>query len=145
MSATTKRATGRVYQLTVSVRDSTPLIWRRLLVTNDTTIAHLHDVLQIAMGWEDMHLQQFRTHGKAYGIYRDGGISFADNPHHVVLTAFKLRTGERFVYDYDMGDVWRHDMRLEDVLPLDVRKHDPVCTASDGDCPPEDWGGCAGW
>jgi hypothetical protein len=98
MSATTtKQVTVRVYQLKISLRDITPLIWRRLLVTSDTTIARLHAVLQIAMGWEDLHLHQFRIHGKTYGIYRTGGISFADDPHQVILSDFKLRKGERFV------------------------------------------------
>ncbi len=121
------------------------MIWRRLLVASDTTIAQLHDVLQITMGWEDMHLHQFRIHGKAYGIYRDGGISFADNPHQVMLADFKLRKGERFLYEYDMGDFWQHDIRLEQVLPRDTSTRYPVCTAGDGDCPPEDCGGSWGY
>lgn len=69
MSATTTPTTIRVYQLKVALRDISPLIWRRLLVTSNTTIAQLHDIVQIAMGWEDLHLHQFRIHGKAYGIY----------------------------------------------------------------------------
>jgi len=145
MSAAKKQAIVRVYQLKVSLHAITPLIWRRLLVTSDTTIAQLHAVLQIAMGWEDLHLHQFRIHGKTYGIYRDGGISFADDPHQVILADFKLRSGERFSYEYDMGDFWQHDLRLEAVLPLDPRKHYPVCTAGAGDCPPEDCGGPWGY
>ncbi len=146
MSATTtKQATVTVYQLKVALRDITPLIWRRLLVTSDTTIAQLHDVLQIAMGWEDLHLHQFRIHGKTYGIYRDGGISFADDPHQVNLADFKMRKSERFVYEYDMGDFWQHDLRLEAVLPLEPRTRYPVCTDGAGDCPPEDCGGPWGY
>lgn len=96
MSAAKQLATVTVYQVKVALRDITSMIWRRLLMTSDTTIAQLHDVLQIAMGWEDVHPHQFRIHGKAYGIYRDGGISFADNPHQVLLSDFKLRQAERF-------------------------------------------------
>jgi hypothetical protein len=145
MNAAKQQATVTVYQLKVSLRHISPLIWRRLLVTSDTTIAQLHAIVQIAMGWEDLHLHQFRIHGKTYGIDRDGGISFADDPYQVILADFKLRTGERFVYEYDMGDCWQHDLRLEAVLPLEPRKHYPVCTASAGDCPPEDCGGPWGY
>jgi len=141
MSAATKQPTIRVYQLKVSLRAVTPMIWRRLRVTSDTTIAQLHAVLQIAMGWEDLHLHQFRIHGKTYGIYRAGGISFADDPHQVTLADFKPRRTERFIYEYDMGDYWQHDVRLEQILPFDPHKHYPVCTAGTGDCPPEDCGG----
>lgn len=138
----------QVYQLKVVLRHCSPTIWRRLLVTSDTTIAQLHSILQIAMGWEDLHLYRFRIFGKEYGIYRDGGILFDDNPFQVKLSDFRLRPGERFEYEYDMGDFWQHDIRLEHVSPLDPfdpRKIYPLCIAGAGDCPPEDCGGPAGY
>ena len=97
-------------------------------------------MMQIAMGWEDLHLHQFRVHGKAYGVEGECGITFVDSPHRVTLADFKLRKGEKFVYEYDMGDFWEHDIRLEQTLPLDERKRYPVCIAGGGDCPPEDCG-----
>jgi hypothetical protein len=36
-----------VYQLHVWLREISPLIWRRLLVSSDSTIADLHYILQI--------------------------------------------------------------------------------------------------
>ncbi|HSH78243.1 MAG TPA: plasmid pRiA4b ORF-3 family protein [Herpetosiphonaceae bacterium] len=145
MSSALHPATVKVYQLKVSLRDISPLIWRRLLVTSDTSIAHLHAILQIALGWEDVHLHRFHIHGKDYGSSCLGGIVFNDNPHVVRLSAFKLRARERFLYEYDMGDGWQHDIRLERVLPLDPRTTYPVCTAGAGDCPPEDCGGPWGY
>ena len=145
MNATKQPAVVKVYQLRVALRLVTPMVWRRLLVTSDTTIAQLHAVLQTVMGWEDLHLHQLRIHGKAYGVYRDGGILFDDNPHQVLLSDFRLRKGERFVYEYDMGDFWQHDIRLEQALPLDPKRRYPICTAGEGDCPPEDCGGPAGY
>jgi hypothetical protein len=145
MSADQPQPSGQVYQLKVALRDCSPLIWRRLLVTSDTTIAQLHPILQIAMGWEDLHLHRFRLYGKEYGMYREGGLLFDDNPFQIKLSDFKLRPGERFEYEYDMGDCWQHDIRLEQVLPLDPRKTYPVCIAGAGDCPPEDSGGPLGY
>lgn len=145
MSAETHQAPATVYQLKISLRDISPMIWRRLLVTKDTTIAQLHDILQTIMGWEDLHLHQFRVYGKAYGVYRDGGMCFADDPYQVTLATFKLRVGERFVYEYDMGDFWQHDIRLERVLPVDPSKAYPMCIGGAGDCPPEDCGGPRGY
>ena len=145
MSTDKHQAPVTVYQLKVSLRDISPMIWRRLLVPSSTTIAQLHDILQTAMGWEDLHVHQFRVYGKAYGISRDGGMLFDDNPSQVTLADFKLRARERFVYEYDMGDFWQHDIRIERVLPLDLRKTYPVCTGGAGDCPPEDCGGPSGY
>src|SRR5205085_427262 len=116
MPAATPPASDRVYQLKVSLRGISPLVWRRLLVRADTSIAQLHDILQIAMGWEDEHLHRFPLHGRDYGVAREGGLCFSDNPHQVRLADFRLRQGERFVYEYDLHDFWQHDVRLEQVL-----------------------------
>lgn len=145
MSADPQPVSVKVYQLKVSLRDISPMIWRRLLVTDTTTIAHLHDILQTALGWEDLHLHRFRIYGKAYGIYRVGGIIFDDNPYTVVLSDFKLRAGERFSYEYDLGDSWCHDIRLERILLHAPHKRYPLCIGGAGDCPPEDCGGPVGY
>jgi hypothetical protein len=57
-----------VYQLRVVVRGVSPLIWRRLLILADTTIADLHAVLQVAFGWTGTHLHRFVVQGREYGI-----------------------------------------------------------------------------
>jgi len=46
-----------VYQLRVVLRGISPLIWRRLLVRSDSTVADLHSTLQTAFGWSDDHLK----------------------------------------------------------------------------------------
>ncbi len=45
-----------VYQLVITIEDVTPRIWRRLVVTSETTLAQLHTYLQIAFEWDDFHL-----------------------------------------------------------------------------------------
>jgi len=42
-----------------AARHSSP-IWRRIQVWEDATLAQLHRVLQMVMGWEDYHLHEFR-------------------------------------------------------------------------------------
>jgi hypothetical protein len=61
----------------------------------------------------------------------------------VQLRDLKLRRLERFVYEYDFGDSWIHDLRLEATLPVDPRKTYPVCVAGKCSAPPEDCGGPA--
>jgi hypothetical protein len=137
--------TDTVYQLKIHLRGVTPMVWRRVLIKASASIADLHAIIQAVMGWEDLHLHQFHIHGKTYGIYRDGGMHFRDDPRQVRLHDFKLRQGERFLYDYDMGDFWDHEIRLERIVPLEPRKKYPVCTGGHGDCPPEDCGGPSGF
>src|SRR5262249_40962495 len=57
---------GLVYQFKVTLEDSMPPIWRRIQVP-DCTLGELHEVLQVAMGWEDAHLHQFVVRGDYYG------------------------------------------------------------------------------
>lgn len=145
MSSDQPQSSVQLYQFKVVLRDCSPMIWRRLLVTSDTSIAQLHHIVQTVMGWEDLHLHRFRVYGKEYGIYREGGMLFDDDPYQVLLSSFKLRAGERFVYEYDMGDFWQHDIRLERVLLPEANKTYPLCIAGGGNCPPEDCGGPPGY
>ncbi len=97
MSAEATPPKERLYQLKFSLQGISPMIWRRLLVPGSTSIAELHHIIQIAMGWENCHLHRFRIYAREYGISYIGGISFSDNPHEVRLADFGFRAGDRVV------------------------------------------------
>jgi hypothetical protein len=141
MPENTTPASPTVYQLRVVVRGVSPLIWRRLLLRADTTIAGLHAVVQAAFGWDGEHLHRFVIHGVEYGIGYVGGVGFRDDPHLVRLVDLGLRPTERFVYDYDFTDGWRLDLRLEQVLVMDPGRVYPRCTGGRRAGPPEGCGG----
>ena len=129
------------YQLKVVLRGISPMIWRRLVLAGDSTIVDLHFVLQIAFGWRDGHLHRFRIHGREYGIGRRGGRSFPDDPHHVHLTDLAFQPREHFLYEYDFHDHWQHDIRVEQIHPVDPSHAYPRCVAGKRAGPPEDCGG----
>src|ERR1700751_2519457 len=89
------------YQFKVVVRGISPMIWRRLLLRSDHSIADLHYTIQIAMGWSDSHLHRFHIHSKDYGVAHEGGLTFSDDPDRVRLAQFGFRLRERFLYEYD--------------------------------------------
>jgi hypothetical protein len=130
-----------VYQLRVVLRGISPLIWRRLLVGGNTTMAGLHDVLQVAFGWSGDHLHCFKVHGREYGLHYDGGPFFRDDARQVRLGGLGLRGGERFVYDYDLGALWRHDLRVEQITDPEPGRAYPRCTGGRRAGPPENCGG----
>lgn len=138
---TTTFAHVDVYQFRIYLGEISPLIWRRLLVRSDSTIADLHYTIQIAMGWRDCHLNRFLIHGKEYGVYQPGGTVFRNRADQVVLADFQFRPCERFLYEYDFGDGWQHKVRLEKKLPLDPKKSYPLCIGGARQAPPEDCGG----
>jgi hypothetical protein len=94
-----------VYQLRVVLRGISPLIWRRILVRSDSTIADLHATLQLACGWRDEHPHRFVVNGREYGISYAGGLTFRD-AHDIRLADLGFEPGERFVYEYDFTDRW---------------------------------------
>jgi outer membrane receptor protein involved in Fe transport len=105
-----------ILQLRAVLRGISPLIWRRLLVPSDTSIAQLHYVLQVAVGWEDMYLHRFEIRGREYGLSRESGMFFDADAGKVRISDLKLRRMERFTYEYDFGDSWVHDIRIEATL-----------------------------
>jgi hypothetical protein len=73
------------YQLRVVMRGVSPIVWRRLLVSSQTSVAQLHEILQIVFDWDDDHLHAFHIHGVEYGIPRPGSMGFRDNARTVHL------------------------------------------------------------
>jgi len=130
-----------VYQLRVYLRKISPMIWRRLLVRSDSSVADLHYALQIVMNWTDFHLHQFHIRGKRYGVARLEGPWFQDRAEDVRLNRFQFRLRERFLYEYDFFDQWEHEIRIEQILPFDSQKQYPICIGGANAAPPEDCGG----
>jgi Plasmid pRiA4b ORF-3-like protein len=130
-----------IYQLKVVLLGISPIIWRRLLVRSDSTIADLHHTLQITFGWSDDHLHRFLIHGRQYGIAYIGGITFRDDPRRIKLSDLGLRVKEKFFYEYDFNDRWRHLIRVEAILPSESDQRYPVCIGGKRTAPPEDCGG----
>ena len=53
--------------------------------------------------------------------------------------------GETIHYEYDFGDGWQHELKIEKVLPPEADARYPRCLAGKRACPPEDCGGVPGY
>lgn len=145
------KATAPVYRVKISLKDSTPLTWRQLLVSSETKLSQFHQILQIAMGWTDSHLHLFRVGTVSFSYpHRPGDLeemTAVDERSvklcHLVPLIRPFRGEFRFEmeYVYDLGDSWEHEIIFEDVLLPDAKQKAPVCLAGENDCPPEDSGG----
>ena len=85
-----------IYQLRVVLCGVSPLVWRRLLVISETSLAELHEILQNAFDWSGEYLHRFLIHGAAYEVPCIGGIVFREDARKVPLSRFRLHCGERF-------------------------------------------------
>jgi hypothetical protein len=141
MTTEINNSTDEVYQLKISLQGIKPMIWRRVLVSSGSSIADLHYTIQIAMEWDDVHLHQFHIRNENFGIHRSGGIHFSHDPKQVLLSSFAFEVSETFTYEYDFGDDWLHNIRIEKILKCNPKKTYPICTAGKYATPPEDCGG----
>jgi len=101
-------------------------------------------MLQAAMGWTDSHLHCFRIGDELYGMqfddYPEGEI---DETSVTVIGA--LSGHRRFVYEYDFGDSWDHDVVVEATWTMPSGLKFAVCVDGQNACPPEDCGGVPGY
>ena len=136
-----------VYQLKVILAGSQPPIWRRVQIRSTTTLGRLHNILQTVMGWTNSHLHQFIV-GEARFSDPDfdpyGELDFADE-QMVRLNEIVGAEGDHFVYEYDFGDCWQHDLLVEQIAESAPGVRYPICLAGARACPPEDCGGIWGF
>lgn len=151
-AADSRPAPGQILQLKVTLRDISPPVWRRIVVDGGRSLHHLHDVIQAAFDWYDLHEHEFEIDGEQFGV-----CDTADDPtllhdERRVRIDRVLGSGPA-LYVYDLGDNWVHDIVVEasfDAVDFDRKRDDPgtsckptVPDCVDGErmCPPEDSGG----
>jgi hypothetical protein len=62
-----------IVQIKVWLLGISPMVWRRVLVPVRLTLRELHGIIQVAMGWESIHLYQFRLRAGAVRLVGAGG------------------------------------------------------------------------
>lgn len=134
-----------IFQLKITLKETKPLIWRRVQTRADTTLEQLQHIIQIAMGWGGGHLHQFIV-GETYYTHPEEAAELeAESTRSTKLNEVVAAAKDRFFYEYDFGDSWVHEIRVEKILPAEEGGRYPVCVAGARACPPEDCGGPWGY
>ncbi len=145
MTPTKSTTDAPIYQIKVTLENSKPSIWRRILVRSDVTLARLHRILQVVMGWGDYHLHQFIVGQTYFGEpHPDYGSEMYDEKR-VKLNQIVPGEGFKFRYEYDFGDSWLHQLLVEKIAPPEPGQHYPACVKGRRASPPEDVGGVWGY
>lgn len=137
-----------VYQLKVTLEGIRPPIWRRIQVRGDISLFKLHKILQEVMGWSDYHLHRFIIDGESYSVIsREADMLGDDFKNEKRFKLSKVIPGEKFkfVYEYDFGDSWYHEILVEKIFEPDEELKHPVCLKGKRSAPPEDCGGDSGY
>lgn len=67
------------------------------------------------------------------------------NERRVTVAQLVPEAGSSFVYEYDFGDSWEHEILVEQILEPEEHVHYPLCIGGARACPPEDVGGVPGY
>ncbi|MDR2381511.1 MAG: plasmid pRiA4b ORF-3 family protein [Bifidobacteriaceae bacterium] len=160
---------GSAIRLRVDLEDAEVPVWRVIEVDADITLADLHLVIQLAMGWLDYHLHAFsegdpHQHGPASGrrwetkdLSSDPDEDASDEAETLVNEVLSEHR-RRLFYEYDFGDSWIHRIEWIGQAPREPAEdpaqepaQEPGETAlarvldGGGRCPLEDSGGVDGW
>ena len=145
MSQARIKKDAKVYQLKVTLKGSKPPIWRRVQVKDNIRLGDLHSVIQCVMGWDGGHLHQFIHQGQYFGEPSDDDCDRVADEEKVRLSDLHLRAKTKFVYEYDFGDGWMHDIVVEKTLSVEKGVDYPRCIDGKRACPPDDCGGIWGF
>ncbi len=145
MATKPSTAASSIYQLKITLHDSHPPIWRRVLVPGNFSLYKLHQVIQISMGWTDTHMHHFIVGGEFYSIPSAEDFMPVKDERRVTLEKIAPSLKRKFDYEYDFGDSWRHSVVVEKILPPVPGETYPRCIKGKRACPPEDVGGIWGY
>ena len=153
-------------QLRVTLLDSTPTIWRRVILDPRLTLAQLHTVFQLSFGWNNSHLHDFLgLGGVRYATPAPSPLGIDDfdkaaiDERKVCLAQVFTATKTKLMYEYDLGDSWMHAVVLEGTVDSETidypfetfihrgkgaasgKKRAAMCIAGQLAGPPDDSGG----
>ena len=137
-----------IARLKITLDNVKPAVTRRIEVPLAIRLDRLHLAIQVAMGWTDSHLYEFRIRDIGWGTpdpewnYRSGPL---DARKATLLTVLEDTGAKTFKYLYDFGDGWQHTIKIERISPADPNATYPILIEAIGRCPPEDVGGPPGY
>jgi hypothetical protein len=130
-------------------------IWRRIAMRDNQTLDDLHEAIYLAFDRDDEHMYSFyfpRPGQKGRAALR-GAVEythpfnaadpgpFADKPaanaKKTKLSALGLEPGRTFMYLFDFGDEWWHEITVEQTDAPDDKGRYPRIVEKKGDSPPQ--------
>lgn len=103
---------GKGLQFKIIIKDSSPSVWRRIVVPDYINFAQLHEVIQAVFGWENAHLHDF--YFPKIDVRIPGAAPFGNEEMYENIRVKNLLGFVKwFYYTYDYGDNWVHRIEIE--------------------------------
>jgi hypothetical protein len=137
-----------ITRVRIELEGTEPLVWRELDLPLSTTLATLHDIIQLVMRWQGYHLHEFVVGEKFYGVPDPDDVYDERTVYKeksIRIGALMERGVREFLYLYDFGDNWRHRITMNEARLGDPGVEYPCFVAGARRAPPEDVGGISGF
>ena len=126
------------YQLKITVKGSSPPIWRRVVVPSGITFADLDQIIEYLFGWTHSHLYDFRILDEDLLIIEEPDSYYEEEANVEIIDDYFYETA-KINYTYDFGDCWEHTILVE--KEVDYDENFPIVLKSKGPNLIEDCGG----
>ena len=121
-------------QFKIHILGISPQIFRRFVVRDSTSVAQLHHLIQMIVGWDGNFLHEFHIWGRYYG-------SFYSNDCKVALSHFAFKEKDKFIYTYNFYEFWEYELCVEKITPLSANHYSPKVISGKRVCSIEGIGG----
>ena len=143
------------YHIRIKLNKTSLPIWRELKVPSNITLEVFSFLIIEAMGWQNIHLHQFKKGDIYYKntacINQDRelmpfGRVIAKDTNDFSLSQILVEKGDRMKFEYDFGDSWEHEIWVKGIREYAPGETpDVIVVEGKGACPPEDCGGVWGY
>ena len=104
-------------------------------------LSRLHDSIQVAFDWFDYQTHVFAMDDLRFGNPQKRDDLVVEDDRDVTLGDLNLAHRDRMTYDYQFGEGWRVDIRVEKTAAAGKGVRYPACIGGERAGPPEDCGG----
>lgn len=142
----------RAFELLVTLDLDIYKAVRKIIVPANIQFTQLHKVLQSVFDWRNYHLYDFTVFDKDKSKPTTRIVPFEEDLEYDkeailmgnnALSEF-LSEQKYIIYTYDMGDNWKHEIQLINVID-EYDKESPYLLEASGQTPPEDVEGVPGF
>jgi hypothetical protein len=130
-----------IFQFKLTLTDSFPEVWRRILVPDECTLGDLHYVISYSFCWFQDSEHEFSQGSRLFGPKDNRAPGKLEDEHQVFLLNLFKRPGHDMRYVYRLCDEWRVEVVFEGEQAPVPRGHYPCCIAGANNGPPDGVGG----
>lgn len=112
--------------------------WRSIAMTDQMSLDDLAYAILSAVEFDDTeHLYEF-SYRNRFGVTVNAGHEYCDGPlfaADVLIGSLPLERGQSMMFQFDFGDDWRFDVKLEKIAPPDPKMKKPEFGPTHGPAP----------